>query len=76
LVHDFDKLRHVFEYVKGAGADFLVIAAFRSEAGHVLHRQLVQFFDGSHADRIEFHLLLFGGDGVQTLVMLILNQLL
>ena len=76
LIHRVYQFRHVFEYVKGARADFLVVQALRPETRNVLHRELVEFLDGGHAHRIEFHLLLLGGDGIQTLVMLVFYQFL
>ena len=54
----------------------VVEAALRAEAGDVLHRQLVEFLHRGHADRIEFHLLLFGGDGVQPGIVLFLDEFL
>lgn len=76
FIHGLDQFRHVFEDVKGARADFLVIQAFRPETGHVFHRQLVEFLDGGHADRVQLHLLFPGSDGVQLQVVLVLDEFL
>ena len=37
---------------------------------------IVEFLHRGHADRIEFHLLLFGGDGVQPGIVLFLDEFL
>ena len=76
LADRFNQFRYVPDDVEGTAADFLVVQALRAEAGDVLHRQLVEFLHRGHADRIEFHLLLLGGDGVQPSIVLFLDEFL
>ena len=70
------QFRHIPDDVEGTAADFFIVQALRTETGDVLHRQLVEFLHRGHADRIEFHLLLLGGDGVQPGIVLFLDEFL
>ena len=76
LADRFNQFRYVPDDVEGTAADFLVVQALRAETGDILHRQLVEFLHRGHADRIEFHLLLFGGDGVQPGIVLFFDEFL
>ena len=76
LADRLNQFRYIPDDVEGTATDFLVVQTLRAEAGDVLHRQLVEFLHRGHADRIEFHLLLLGGDGVQPGIVLFLDEFL
>lgn len=65
---------HSAEY-KCTGSNFFVVDTLGTEALNILHRHLVEFFDGGHAHRIKFYFALLLGYRVQTSIVLVFDEL-
>jgi hypothetical protein len=74
-----DVLRHRGHRGEDVGTeleDFLVVGGLLTEAADVGHRQVVEFLDAFHGGGVLQDLFLLVGDGVQTLVVLVLDGFL
>ena len=74
-----DVLRHRGHGGEDVGTElenFLVVGGLLTEAADVGHRQVVEFLDAFHGSGVLQYFLLLVGDGVQTLVVLVLDGFL
>ena len=74
-----DVLRHRGDAGEDVGTkqeDFLVVGRLLSEAADIGHRQMVELLDALHRGGVLQDLLLLFRDGVEPLVVLVLDELL